>query len=137
MALLRLSTIHSTLDADTLRRAAVFLQSELGDVDLLAYAGDATFGILLFGTTGESAKEIVGRLCFCLQADIHLEPRYAKLKDVKCSAGISSYEDFMTDVDELWAQADHALQQVNPKLAGKVMLYSQLEDVLAPSGAVR
>jgi GGDEF domain-containing protein len=137
MALLRLSTIHSSLDADTLRRAALFLQSELGDVDLLAYAGDSTFAILLFGTTGESAKEIVGRFCFCLQADIFLEPRFAKLKDVKCSAGISSYEDFMTDVDELWAQADHALQQVNPKLAGKVMLYSQPEDALAPSGAVR
>jgi capsular polysaccharide biosynthesis protein len=134
LALIRITQNGDPAERVALQRAALVFQSRLREEDVLAYAGDAIFALILPETTGAIAKETVEELCIRLQAD---EPS-SRLDEngawgLHCSAGVSCFLDALLDADEFWGQAALALNDADIFAFGKVTLYSQLDGSIEPS----
>lgn len=138
VALIRVTKSAQVREEELLRLAAVFLQTELRDADLLAYAGDCIFAILLVGVDGGIAKEQVHHFCSNLRSAALMKSNDANIWDIKCAAGVSSYDGVDVSADELWAQAAVALDDIGPVPNGKmVALYSQLEGIFKNQRSLR
>ncbi len=127
LALLRITQNGDPAERVALQRVALMFQSRLREEDVLAYAGDAIFALILPETTGAIAKEMVEELCIRLQGD-ESQAKYEEngAWGLNTSAGVSCYLDALLDADEFWGQAALALNDADIFAYGKVTLYSQL-----------
>lgn len=135
VALIRLPVPNAAPSTEILQQTAAYLQAWGRDEDILAYAGEATFALLLIDVVGETAKEQVERLCLRLRTDVLSRADGLNLWNTKCSAGISSFVDATADADDLWDQSVLALTDVKLANEERVLLYSP-EGLLASSRPV-
>jgi GGDEF domain-containing protein len=133
VALIQISGARPLDSNRILRPAAIYLQAELRDEDLLAYAGDLIFALLLIDMHGEVAKDHVERICSQLPREILLHSDNTNPWELSCSAGVSSFDDAMSDADDLWNQTYLALTNSGGLGNSRVNLYSQLEGIFAPA----
>ncbi len=128
LALIRITQNGEPAERLVLQKGALLLQSRLREEDVLAYASDAIFALILPETTGAIAKEMVEELCIRLQAAGPAQTNASDSWGLRCSAGVSSFLDALLDADEFWGQAALALNDADIFAYGKVTLYSQMND---------
>ncbi len=133
LALIRITLANSAAEPVALHGAALLFQSRLREEDVLAYVGDAIFAVILPDTSGQVARELIEGLCIRVQTDGLAPAVGAKSWDVRCSAGVSSFQDGLSDADELWNQAALALDEASTSAYGKVALYQRSENLGGPS----